>query len=211
MNKNIIEPNTYQLLLQLNKEEYLKDFYLVGGTALTLQIEHRFSIDLDFFNENHFNPQNIINYLQEQKYNFIILYQAKNTLSLIINNIKVEFLTHPYNLVNPLILNNNLTLASVLDIAAMKINAIINSGERWKDFIDIYFILEHYSLDDILIAFKNKNQQTNVSVALKSLTYFDEIKDLQSKFYISKKLSLTLVKKRILASLINKNKVFTPN
>ncbi|MDI9337540.1 MAG: nucleotidyl transferase AbiEii/AbiGii toxin family protein [Alphaproteobacteria bacterium] len=211
MNKNIIEPNTYQLLLQLNKEEYLKDFYLVGGTALTLQIEHRFSLDLDFFNENHFNPQNIINYLQEQKYNFIILYQAKNTLSLIINNIKVEFLTHPYNLVNPLILNNNLTLASVLDIAAMKINAIINSGERWKDFIDIYFILEHYSLDDILIAFKNKYQQTNVSVALKSLTYFDEIKDLQSKFYISKKLSLALVKKRMLASLINKNKVFTPN
>ncbi|RLD53459.1 MAG: hypothetical protein DRJ01_19370 [Bacteroidetes bacterium] len=57
-------PTEQKLLLKLlSKQNWLSSFYLVGGTALALQIGHRQSIDFDFFIKNDFNNNEIINYL----------------------------------------------------------------------------------------------------------------------------------------------------
>ncbi|MDT8402477.1 MAG: nucleotidyl transferase AbiEii/AbiGii toxin family protein [Bacteroidales bacterium] len=64
--------------------------------------------------------------------------------------------------------------ASIRDIAAMKVNAVLNDGTRIKDFIDIYYLLETYSMEDILTFFSNKYKLRNSLHALKSLTYFQK-------------------------------------
>ncbi len=116
-------------------DELLKDFFLVGGTALSLQIGHRISIDLDFFNQSAFDENFLIAEL-ESKYKFRLDYQSKNTLKGEIENIKVDFITHNYPLSKPLIQEEGVRMASPEDIATMKLNAIAGNGSRLKDFSD---------------------------------------------------------------------------
>ena len=66
-------------------------------------------------------------------------------------------------------------MASLEDIGAMKLNAIINSGERLKDFVDVYFLLETLPLQRLLDAFSVKYTQGNPMLAMKALTYFEDI------------------------------------
>lgn len=70
---------------------------------------------------------------------------------------------------------NTVTVAAIEDIAAMKVNAISNDGTRIKDFIDLYYLLETYSIEEILTFFSNKYKLRNSLHALKSLTYFQEV------------------------------------
>ena len=74
-------------------------------------------------------------------------------------------------------------LASDKDIAAMKINAIIGRGTR-KDFIDLYVLLQHYSLSQIMDFYKQKYPEFSEYRALLSMTYFDdaEMQDMPKMF-----------------------------
>ena len=53
----IIEPNTLELIPKLQALPALREFYLVGGTALALQLGHRNSIDIDLFSRNNFKVE----------------------------------------------------------------------------------------------------------------------------------------------------------
>lgn len=64
-------------------------------------------------------------------------------------------------------------LASIKDIAAMKITAIIGRGTK-KDFIDIYFLLQQFSLSEILDLYLQKYPDGSLFIALKSLSFFDD-------------------------------------
>ena len=52
-------PNTKKVLALLAKEDFIKQFYLAGGTALALQLGHRRSIDLDFFSTQAIKSDNL--------------------------------------------------------------------------------------------------------------------------------------------------------
>ena len=138
--QNVILSTTLELLVTLQQDEELSSFFLVGGTALALQIGHRFSVDLDLFTQNPFDTQSLSDSLAS-KYDFKISSVSKNTLLGVVNSVKVDFLTHAYPLVNPILEIEGLRLASVEDIGAMKLNAIAHSGQRLKDFIDVYCLL----------------------------------------------------------------------
>jgi len=137
LQKNAVEPSTLELLIALQNERELKNFHLAGGTSLALQIGHRKSIDLDFFSIYDFETSNLQEFL-ENKYHFKTDYISINTLKGNIQNIKIDFISHKYQLVNPIIETENTRLYSIEDIAAMKLNAIAGNGTRSKDFIDIY-------------------------------------------------------------------------
>ena len=81
--------------------------------------------------------------------------------------------TREYPWLDEAITEDGLRLASPIDIAAMKIYAIENRGSR-KDFIDMYFLLKHYSLSEILQFYKRKYPEHSEFVALRSLTYFED-------------------------------------
>lgn len=78
-----------------------------------------------------------------------------------------------YQWLTEAITEDGLRLASPKDIAAMKVNAIEGRGTR-KDFVDIYFLLQHYSLDEILGFYQEKYPEHSVFRALMSLSYFED-------------------------------------
>jgi predicted nucleotidyltransferase component of viral defense system len=193
---DIILPETLSLLQRLQQDPLLNDYFLVGGTALALQIGHRFSVDLDLFSQSSFDTQQLTQHL-ENNYYFQLLSVAPNTVMALVENVKVDFITHAYPLVKELLLENGLRFASSLDIAAMKLNAIAHSGQRIKDFYDIYFLLEYFSLKDLLDAYVIKYSKSNPIIALKGLTYFDDIRLEEDKPILRKKRSFATVKRRL--------------
>ncbi len=197
LQKNTVTASTLELLIALQNESELKNFYLAGGTSLSLQIGHRKSIDLDFFSLYDFDTSNLQEFL-EDKYDFKTDYSSKNTLKGSIQNIKIDFICHKYQLVNPIIEKENTRLYSIKDIAAMKLNAIAGNGTRTKDFIDIYFILKNNSLFELLEAYKIKYSSRNILHVIKSLNYFEDIKtDDWPQMILEQNLKLNKIKKVI--------------
>jgi len=174
LRKETVSEPTLELLKTLMNDDLLKEFFLVGGTALALQIGHRISIDLDFFNQSAFDENFLIAEL-ESKYNFRLNYQSKNTLKGEIKDVKVDFITHNYPLSKPLIQEEGVRMASPEDIAAMKLNAIAGNGTRLKDFIDIAYLSSTITLSQMVNAFEQKYASRNPSIALKALEYHQDV------------------------------------
>jgi hypothetical protein len=174
LQKEAVDKDTLALIKNLQSKEYLTDFILVGGTALAIHIGHRKSIDIDLFTTHDFDAQLILEKL-ENDFNFRLDFQDKNTLKGFIGDIKVDILSHKYDLINPPACIDVVNLASIEDITAMKLNAISRDGTRVKDFIDIYYLLKDYSIDDFLSFYEKKYSQRNSMHVLKSLNYFDDV------------------------------------
>ena len=174
LQKNTVETSTLELLIKLQADKALKELHLAGGTSLALQMGHRKSIDLDLFSQHDFNTNSLLEYL-EQNYHFKTDYTAQNTLKGSINNIKLDIISHKYTLVKPILNIESTRLYSIEDIAAMKLNAIAGNGTRSKDFIDIYFILKLFTLEEILSFYKAKYKERNIMHVVKSLNYFEDI------------------------------------
>lgn len=204
----IVKPETFKLIQQLQALPNFKEFYLVGGTALALQLNHRNSLDIDLFTQNEFENNVIIDYLQLNSFKFDVLYNFKNTIIGYINKIKVDFITHSYPLVNPPVTEEGITYLSLQDIAAMKLNAISNSGKRLKDFIDIYFLLEHFSMTEMLQFYSIKYPNFNPMIPLRAVGYFDDIDPSIDPPKLRKKLTLDQIKKRILDGVLHSKKKF---
>ncbi len=184
-----IATKTLDLLKSLQSRDYLQDFHLAGGTALALYYGHRQSIDIDLFANHPFDAEMLLENLQ-QDYVFKIYYTSSNTLKGNIHYINVDILAHRYPYIeNPKVVNG-ITLLSDKDIIAMKLNAISLSGQRSKDFIDIWFALDQYFLKEMLGFYLQKYHQETYSHILKSLTYFDDV-DLTDWPVLLKEKSLT--------------------
>ena len=175
MSKKIISEKTKENLEILKKAGLLDDFYLAGGTGLALQLEHRTSIDLDFFSRRELDNQALLQKIKKLG-DFSLEKEAENTLTGIFNNTKITFLTYDYPSLFPFKKINNLRVADIKDIACMKISAISSRGSK-KDFVDLFFICQQaISLKETLILFKKKYQSINYNMVhiLKSLSYFQD-------------------------------------
>lgn len=141
------------------KFSQFKDFYLVGGTALALQIGHRISVDFDFFSEKELP----IYLLQKVRRVFpgvevkVSYKEARQQMTFLLGGIKTTFFYYPYPIIKPLKKYKNIPIASVEEIAAMKAFAI---GKRlsYKDYIDWYFLLseKHINLQQVIELAKKK-------------------------------------------------------
>ena len=168
-----ILPNTLELLKRLSAQPEMEGLRLVGGTSLALQYGHRQSIDLDFFGELSATQDEILSMI-EKIGSYILRNRTGKILQVIIDNVMVDIVDYSqYPWIDTPLTTDGLTLASPKDIAAMKINAIEGRGSR-KDFIDIYLLLQHYSLDEILTFYSQKYPNHSIFRALLSLTYFDD-------------------------------------
>ena len=203
----IIKPETFLLIQELQSLEILKEFYLVGGTALALKLGHRNSIDIDLFTQNEFDDVQLVENILE-KHKIKLVYNRKNTIICAINEIKTDFIRHNYPLINQPITEEGITYLSMEDIAAMKLNAIVNSGKRLKDFIDIYFLLEHFSLNQMLVFYETKYQHSNKMIALRAINFFGEIDPKLHPPTLKNQLPLSRIKKRISEAVLQGNKTF---
>ena len=171
-----IDPATLELIKSLQSRDYLKGFNLVGGTALALYLEHRRSIDIDLFSNFDFDVATTIELIQ-QDFSLQIYQTARNTIKGSIENINVDIIAHKYPLLNKPTEIDGIRLLSEPDIIAMKLNAISVSGQRSKDFIDIFFAMENdrYLIADMLKFYQTKYNQSGEMHVLKSLIYFDDV------------------------------------
>ena len=172
-------PTTLELLKKLMQLDDLSDFFLVGGTALALQLGHRISIDLDLFTQNDFDTKKTFDRLNKI-FEIRDLTEETNTLNFNIvfpnnteNMIKVDLIKYPYPLINPILETDTIRLLSVEDIIPMKLSAVAGRGSK-KDFYDIYYLLNNYTLEQMFVFFEKKFPNTNKFHVLKSLTYFED-------------------------------------
>lgn len=199
------------LLRKLQKETVFKDYFLVGGTALALQIGHRMSYDIDLFTKNELRIYEITSYLKK---NHSGKYQIINTQNMIfqvmIDGIKIDFVQHPFELVEPVFKDSQINYLGKKDIAAMKLRAIENSGNRAKDFIDIYYLLMEMSLEKMFKYYQKKYVTTNIFNAKRSLAYFDDIPEESWKEVriFNKKTTANVVKKAIVNAVKEYNERF---
>ncbi|MBC8342542.1 MAG: nucleotidyl transferase AbiEii/AbiGii toxin family protein [Bacteroidetes bacterium] len=188
-----------ELLHELMQLKGLKDFYLVGGTGLALQLGHRKSIDLDLFTNKTFDSKSLHDHLKDtfnDDYKNTALF--KNGCMCFIKNVKVDLIRHNYPLLKSLIKENTIRLVSLEDIAAMKVNAIYGSGSRKKDFIDLYFLLNIFSLEQILGFYKKKYTHENLAFAIRSLIYFEDAEEEEWPEVIDNLLNWIVVKNKIM-------------
>jgi predicted nucleotidyltransferase component of viral defense system len=158
--------------LQEKKPSFLDRFYLSGGTALSLQIGHRESEDLDFFIEQSFDPGKLQTKL-ERFGSLENLELDEGTLNTYLDQVKLQFLEYPYPLLRSSFNWNGIQLSSVEDIACTKLQTIGMRGSK-KDFVDLFFLLEMFTLPELFSLISDKYENANFSKThiLKSLTYF---------------------------------------
>lgn len=189
-----VSAEALELLREIQDQPVLKDFYLVGGTALALHYGHRISVDLDFFTNKEFESYVLIDSFKE-KYPVGILSQAKNSATLSIRSVKTDFIRHNYPLLKPLQKEEGITMASVEDIAAMKLNSTMNRGSK-KDFFDIYELLCHFTITELLSFHASKYDFTSQLILIKSLVYFEDAEHEPDPVLV-KPTSWNLVKEKI--------------
>jgi predicted nucleotidyltransferase component of viral defense system len=202
LQKQTIEPATLELLNSLMEKSYLKDFVLVGGTALALQIGHRISVDLDLFTNNPFNTSELKSNLEDDFKSFRIDLERSNTLITQIQHIKVDFISFKYGFKYPHIIENKIRIANIKDIAAMKIDAITGRGKK-KDFYDLFFLLQLFPMIELLDLYQAKYQHTTLFHVIKSIGYFAEAEVQPDPIVFDKKITWTKVKKKILEEVRN--------
>jgi len=167
-----IAPGTLQLLRKLQAREELSDTRLVGGTALALQLGHRVSVDLDLFGSWKAGIDFNALFREIGRAEKSSSTPNGNMQFYYVDDIKVDCVMYDmYPWIASSVCENGVCLAAKPDIAAMKINAITNRGSR-KDFIDLYFLLNCYSLSELMAFYKAKYPESNEATALRSLVYF---------------------------------------
>lgn len=168
-----VAPDTLELLKTIVSKPEMKGFRLVGGTALALQYGHRQSVDLVFFGSPLASQEDTIDMLSSLG-NITIHNRTDKILQVVLRGIKVDVIDYSrYGWIDPPVVDDGIVLASPRDIAAMKINAIEGRGSR-KDFVDIYMLLQHYTLSELLDFYSLKYPNYSIFRALLSLTYFDD-------------------------------------
>lgn len=174
----------YPQILSKNQQEALaklgilgKDYYLAGGTALALQLGHRTSLDFDLYNINHFSNEELIKKL---KSTFSTSFKAnenqpKDTLFTEIMEVKMSVFYYPYPLISSPVEFPPIKLASLEDISAMKVAAIVQRGKQ-RDFIDLYYLINKIGINKILESAYQKYPwyREMDEIIFTSLTYFDD-------------------------------------
>ncbi|MCL2138029.1 MAG: nucleotidyl transferase AbiEii/AbiGii toxin family protein [Treponema sp.] len=196
----------WETLCKFQNEKLFDSYNLVGGTALSLLIEHRISTDIDLFTEEKLNKEEIFNFAKKINRKAEILNSSGVIFQIFLPNsnpektLKMDFVNYEYPLIEPLVKNDdNIRLIGKNDISAMKISAVGTRGYEARDFIDMYYLLKDIPIETMINNFKLKYSTENIQHYLRSLNYFDDVsmESWESVKMIHDKLSVNAVKKTI--------------
>jgi predicted nucleotidyltransferase component of viral defense system len=172
-----LTPGTRQAFHQVARLPFIKNFYLAGGTGLTLHLGHRFSVDLDFFSQDLAavgpDQRDALHMLLDDQ-TLSITYDKDGTFVATWQDVGVSFFRLPlYPLVQTTLLLDGIPLATIPEIGAMKLAAIIDRGTR-KDMVDLYCLLQVVSLEEIfdVAAVKYSRVRSFAVSAIRALAYF---------------------------------------
>lgn len=175
---NIIDKDRYKLLKDIIETVIIPTYYMIGGTALSLQMGLRESFDFDFCVPTQFNNELLLEELGkigEMK----VKQNQSGTCDVILNGVQVSFFYYPNKIINKLVIPQEmpkLKMASILDIAIMKIVAIGGRGAK-KDFFDLYNIINKckISIKELAEGLIEKcGNKTNYVNIIMGLSYFED-------------------------------------
>jgi len=166
-----------KVLSMLGSQVSSMGFYLAGGTALAIRLSHRISIDLDWFTTTAFDDGMLVaQSLRNAGVQLNIEEVSPGTLHGSVKGVRVTFLQYQYPFIKPLDhwSEMNCDLASLADLACMKLSAIAQRGAR-KDFCDLYALgTRHFSLQEMLAFYQKKFSIHDIGSVLYGLVYFDD-------------------------------------
>lgn len=175
MYKNILTPKQIELLPLV--KSFSKEYYLVGGTAIALHIGHRRSVDFDLFNDKKVRNLSIKNNIRKNNFSIQkVLYEDVDQIHLIVNSVKLTFYRYLYPIEPSVCFDDIILVPSLLDLATMKALAL-GGRAKWKDYVDIYFLLKyHYSISDITKRAKTLFQDDfSEKLFRQQMCYFNDI------------------------------------
>ncbi len=178
-----LTPETQQAFRKIAGLEFIDSFYLAGGTGLALHLGHRFSVDLDFFSSHAEAVGVDQRAILREKFEdptLSITFDKDATFVAAWRSVGLSFFRlHLYPLVQPPLLVAGVPLASLEEIGAMKLAAIIDRGTR-KDLVDLYFILQRVSIESLfqVAAIKYARVRTFAISATRALAYFYDAETL---------------------------------
>ena len=170
-----VYPATLAILKKFMDVEILKTTRLVGGTALALQLGHRFSVDIDLFGQiPAFDNSELETQLNNLgKLEITTLNSARAINSGYLGGVKFDVVNYKYDWIEPEIVEDGIRMAGLKDIAAMKVSAIGGRGAK-KDFYDLYFLLDKFTIYEIIGFFSQKYSIYNDFHYIQSLCYFED-------------------------------------
>jgi len=178
---NTIDPFLYQILKDFSVLPELNDFFLVGGTSLALQMGHRKSDDLDFFTNSTFSVSTVKAAIFNYSPTFELLNETKNGISFLLNveenpvpQRKIDIYNWAVKFIRPPMIEDNIKLASLEDIAAFKLEAICHRKEK-KDYVDIAVLLQKFSFGDLMSFYQEKYPYADKRVVLSQITDVQDI------------------------------------
>ena len=178
--------NTHQKAVLREVAQWVRDegFYLGGGLALGLQLGHRRSLDFDWFREAPIDdPKQLIEDFERiVGADFKIDRLAPNTVLGTIKGVHASFFWYLHPMIGGVVEYEGMPLASLEDLAAMKLLAIAQRGRK-RDFIDLHTLLKKkFQLKQMIDFFTQKYPTADVRSLLRSLTYFtDADRDVSPK------------------------------
>jgi hypothetical protein len=174
LREETVEPATLGLLKKIVSLPELKQFRLVGGTALSLLFGHRKSIDLDLFTDQPLEKEILIPAL-EDVFGEVIALNAnrKNIYQCIIQSVKVDFVSVKDPFLNPVQIIDQVPFADTKDLIALKLNAVKGRGVK-KDFWDVAKLLEIYSMGDLFQFYHDRYSYDDTFAVIRSVAYFTD-------------------------------------
>lgn len=172
----ILTPVQQEVLARIAPAATEENFYLGGGTAIALHLGHRRSVDFDWFAPAPFDPLALAGTLRTRVPGMTVRSQDRGTLHIADSDVPVSFLLYEYPLLQPWIAwpEYACSLASLADLACMKLAAIANRGAR-KDFVDVHALAHSgLALEEMLSAYQRRYETQDIGHVLFSLNYFDD-------------------------------------
>jgi hypothetical protein len=183
MHKEILSENQLRLLPLV--KQFIREYYLVGGTAIGLYLGHRRSIDFDLFKFNPLRTKKIIQQISALNYPYTITRRVTEQINITISDVKFTFCEYPFKIDAKNKFDGYLRLPALLDLAAMKAYAL-GRRSKWKDYVDLYFILKkYYSIEQISKrADEIYDQLFSEKLFRAQLSYFEDIDHSESLEYL---------------------------
>lgn len=164
---HILTKNQISILDVVKKEPFLKDFYFTGGTALSaFYLHHRYSEDLDLFTKEEIDTEAILGLVEKwsKQYSFTFTSEFREVVYVFLLTfpdreiLKVDFAHYPYKKLEKENIIDTLPIDSLKDIATNKLFTI-SQRSTIKDFVDLYFLLEKFTIWDLMYGVQEKFRQ----------------------------------------------------